>query len=345
MAASLRQVAAEAGVSQATASRVLSGNGAELFAAATRSRIEEVARRLGYRPNHTARALAMGRTGLMTLWSYPPYQTFFGLVMAEMQQLAQQRGIGLLVADISAHRPGRSSHAPVAWPSDGILAVDCGSWAAEILDARPASDTPIVSMGTSCIPNTDSVCLDLSGAFADATRHLLAQGCQRIAYVTRAVPDGVPISANVFAAPRDAYAATMQAASLETELVPLVTASRDAAREAALAHVQAHGCPDAFLCRNDDLAMGTYRAMCDLGMHVGKDVLLVGCDGVEENRFMPCPVSTILLPVQRMCQLAWQFMECHLVAPAREIQVETLTAALEVRESSQGTIHSSSRAI
>ena len=106
MAASLRQVAAEAAVSQATASRVLSGNGAELFAPETRRRIEEVARRLGYRPNHTARALATGRSGLMTLWSYPPYQTFFSLVMAEMQQQAQQTGIGLLVADISARKAG-----------------------------------------------------------------------------------------------------------------------------------------------------------------------------------------------------------------------------------------------
>lgn len=102
MPASLRQVAEEAAVSQATASRVLSGHGAELFAPETRRRIEEVARQLGYRPNHTARALATGRTGLMTLWSYPPYQTFFGLVMAEMQRQAQQAGIGLLVADISA---------------------------------------------------------------------------------------------------------------------------------------------------------------------------------------------------------------------------------------------------
>ena len=119
MAASLRQVAAEAAVSQATASRILSGNGAELFAPETRRRIEEVARRLGYRPNHTARALATGRTGLFTLWSYPPYQTFFGLVMAAMQHRAQEKGVGLLVADISARESGRSSHAAL-WPSDGI---------------------------------------------------------------------------------------------------------------------------------------------------------------------------------------------------------------------------------
>jgi LacI family transcriptional regulator len=334
MPASLRQVAEEAGVSQATASRVLSGNGAELFASETRRRIEEIAHRLGYRPNHTARALATGRTGLMTLWSYPPYQTFFGLVMAEMQRQAQQKGIGLLVADISARKLSLAPHAAV-WPSDGILAMDCGGWAEEVFDARPTVKTPIVSMGTSWIAETDSVRLDLSGAFAEATRHLLARGCRRVAYVTRTVPADVQVPTNVFGAPRDAYAAAMHSAGLETELIPLASASRDSARQGTLAHVRARGCPDAFLCRNDDLAMGVYRGLCDLGICVGGDVLLIGCDGIEETRFMPCPVSTILLPIERMCQLAWQFMEQRLADPAAELQVETLTAKLEVRESAR----------
>jgi LacI family transcriptional regulator len=335
MAASLRQVAAEASVSQATASRVLTGNGAELFAPETRRRIEEAAHRLGYRPNFTARALATGRSGLVTLWSYPPYQTFFGLVMEEMQQLAQQKGIGLLVADISARKPERASHNAVVWPSDGIMAIDCGAWAAEIFDARPTSQTPIVSMGTACIPETDSVCLDLTGAFAEATRHLLAQGCRRIAYVSTAAADNPQLSTNVYVAPYNAYLAAMQRAGLPSEKIDFPTASRDVAREAAAAHVHKHGCPDAFLCRNDDLAMGVYRAMCELGVEVGKDILLVGCDGIEETRFMPCAVSTILLPVRRMCQLAWQFMERRLADPGLELQCETLEAALEVRESSQ----------
>ena len=185
MAASLRQVAEEAAVSQATASRVLSGNGAELFSPDTRRRIEEVARRLGYRPNHTARALATGRTGLMTLWSYPPYSSFFNLVLAEMQRQSQQKGLGLLVADISVRQTAQGFSSSAIWPSDGILALDCGSWATEILDARPSGKTPIVSLGTSCIDNTDSARLDLSGAFTEATNHLISQGCRRIAYMSR----------------------------------------------------------------------------------------------------------------------------------------------------------------
>ena len=85
------------------------------------------------------------------------------------------------------------------------------------------------------------------------------------------VPADVQFPTNVFLAlarhRRDA------AAGLETELIPMATASRNSAREAAVAHVRANGCPDAFLCRNDDLAIGAYRGMCDLGIRVGEDVL------------------------------------------------------------------------
>jgi LacI family transcriptional regulator len=152
--------------------------------------------------------------------------------------------------------------------------------------------------------------------------------------MSRFVQSDPKISSNVFVAPREAYVAAMRAAGLEPELVPLTDASRDRAREAAVAHVREHDRPDAFLCRNDDLAIGVYRAMCELGIHVGEDVLLVGCDGVEDTRFMPRAVSTILLPVQKMCERAWQFLERRLAQPEAELQLETLTAKLEIRESS-----------
>ena len=84
-------------------------------------------------------------------------------------------------------------------------------------------------MGTACIPDTDSVHLDLSGAFSEATCHLLAQGCRRIAYMSRVVPENMPISSRVFVAPREAYAGEMAAAGLQTELIPLATASRESA--------------------------------------------------------------------------------------------------------------------
>ena len=65
MPITLRQVAAEAGVSIATVSRILTGHKAEAFPETTRRRIVDVAHRLGYRPNMAAKSLQMRRSFLI----------------------------------------------------------------------------------------------------------------------------------------------------------------------------------------------------------------------------------------------------------------------------------------
>ena len=163
--------------------------------------------------------------------------------------------------------------------------------------------------------------------------------------MSRFVQGRPKVSSNVFAAPRDAYVAVMHDAGLTPELVPLTDASREFAREAASTHVREHGCPDAFLCRNDDLAIGAYRAMSELGHSVGEDVLLVGCDGIEDTRFMPAAISTIVLPVERMCERVWELMERRLSQPDGEIEVEIMSGTLKIRESSLGHVeHALARA-
>jgi LacI family transcriptional regulator len=106
------------------------------------------------------------------------------------------------------------------------------------------------------------------------------------------------------------------------------------ARQAVVEHVRRGGPPDAILCRNDDIAFGVYRALCDLGLTVGEDVLWVGRDGIQETQFLPCPLSTIVLPVAQMCKLAWQFLDARLGDPAARRQEATLQGNLVIRESS-----------
>lgn len=335
MGVTLQEVAKAARVSVATVSRVLSGRGAELFAAPTRRRIEETAQRLGYRPNHTARALVTGRTGLVTLWSYHPYHAFFAMVMEEVQKQSRNHGYGLLVADVAVREPEEPGPALGAWPSDGILAMECGQWAQAVLKARPSPQTPVVSMGTNVIPKTDSVRVDMGKAFREATEHLLEQGCRRIAYCSLAFDEQSDVLATTFAEPRDAYRKLMHERGLSEEWVGLELPTRGIARETIASHIRKNGPPDAILCRNDDLAIGAYRALCDLGLAVGKDVLLVGCDGIQDTQFLHCPLSTIVLPVAEMCQQAWQFLETRMANPSAPRQQAVLEGKLVIRESSE----------
>jgi LacI family transcriptional regulator len=337
MGITLRDIAVEAGVSTGTVSRILAGKKAQLYAPATRTRIEQVARRLGYRPNHTARALVTGRTNLVTLWSYHPYEAFFALVMEEVQRLARKDGYAVLVADAAVEDTGDAEPKGCYWPSDGILAMDCGALADRVLHARPSSHTPIVSMGTALVPDTDGVQLDMAAAFRQAAEQLVAAGCKRIAYVS-IVPkqDGGAHSYSwTYASPREAYRTAMQAAGLPEEYIRISTASRPAARENVVDYVREHGCPDGLLCRDDTIAIGAYRAMYDLGIQVGRDVLMVGANGILDTQYLEHPLSTIVLPVHDMCRLAWSYLMRRMDNPSTPRQHAVLAATLETRESSQ----------
>jgi len=73
--------------------------------------------------------------------------------------------------------------------------------------------------------------------------------------------------------------------------------------------------------------------------------LLVGCDGIQDTQYLECPLSTIVLPVPRMCELAWQFLAKRLADPSAPRQHAVLEAALVPAESSQRSRGSEMRTI
>ena len=147
MRVTLQDVAEEAGVSLATASRVLSGDKARLYVPSTRHRIQEAAKKLGYRPSFAARALATGRTSLATLWTYHPYHAFYATVVEAVQKEALKNMYGLLVADAAIDEASLAGPNACMWPSDGILAMDCGEHAERVLSSRASMLRPSSAWG------------------------------------------------------------------------------------------------------------------------------------------------------------------------------------------------------
>ena len=327
----IKDIAADLGISPATVSRVLNGRGSELISERTRERVRDSARQLGYRANPAARALITGRSNMVALWLHNRYSfsPFVAQVVHSLKNRIHGCPVEMILEYIENPTGLGEDWTPLSrWPVDGILAHEAPQFVAAYCQAHGTLSPPIVGMGCWYYDQTDFVGIDLRVGVAEAVSHLLAAAPANVAYMVNRGSDtpGEPRY--------DAYVGAMERAGRPAEFILCDDQSRASARAGIREYVGAHGCPSAVFCHNDDLAIGAYRGLCDLGVRVPDDVALVGCDGVEDTEYLPCPISTIVQPIGEMCDLAWQYLRTRLGDPSLPPQQTVLTARLEVRASS-----------
>ena len=114
---------------------------------------------------------------------------------------------------------------------------------------------------------------------------------------------------------------------------------RSIVRQLVQDYIRKEGCPEAFFCHSDDVALGIYRGLCDMKLRIPGEVALVGCDGIQDTEYLECPLSTLVQPVAAMCATAWQFLQQRLANPAIKRQWEILKPSLQIRESSSRKSH------
>ncbi len=318
-------------MSGATVSRVLSGRTDLSISPETRARVLEAAEKLGYQPNSAARALTNGRTGLVGFWMSLQYSRYRGQVLDAMRSLLGGTEMAMAVTDVDEeyqwdHNFSRALRVPV----DGIVAFDNSASVEAFAGQRDrlAPATPFVSMGAYWSEAQSFVGVDLRAGADVAMDHLLASGRRRIAHMAPWTSELID------SGPRhDAYQAKMAAAGLAPQVIGIERDSFGAVKEVLLG---LDTLPEAILCMNDDLAIASAYVLQGMGVEVGRDVLLVGFDGIEETAHVPIPITTVRQPIHEMCSLAWQFLKAQIDDPAAGLQQRVLTPELIVRASSQG---------
>lgn len=296
----------------------------------SRQRILAAARQMGYRPNPHARALKRSRTGIIALWLPDQISTYYTHVARELNRLVKQANHELIVSEVgTAAAEQVLSHVPV----DGIFAVDAPAAVRAHLESAVSKYVPVIAMGAERLAKTDCVQVDLLAGTADVMRHLIDSGFQRIVHAT------FIRKAHASATRRLGYETAMREAGLKPEFLyyPLSEQQRPIVRDLIKNHVREKGCPEAFFCHSDDIAVAVYRGLCDLKLRVPHDVALVGCDGIQDMEYLECPLTTLVQPVAEMCATAWQFLLQRLDQPDVKRQKAMLKPKLAIRESS-GTL-------
>jgi DNA-binding LacI/PurR family transcriptional regulator len=324
-------VAKHANISGATVSRVLSGRTDVQISPETRARVLEAAQQLGYRPNVAARTLMTGRSGLVGFWMSLQYSRYRSHVLDRMRTILGGTELALAVADVDVeYEASHSFDRALRVPVDGIIAFD-NSASVEAFARqhdRLAPNLPFVSMGAYWSEALSFVGVDLRSGADAAMNHLLAIGRRRVAYM-------VPFDSDLVAyGPRfEAYRHAMSEAGVEPETILVENEGVGAVKQALAERFAKGSAPEAILCMNDDLAMACTFALPSLGVAAGKDVALIGFDGIDEGSYGPCPITTVRQPIETMCSLAFDFLRAQIDDPEAPLQQRILVPELIIRDS------------
>ncbi len=282
----MADVAAVAGVSHQTVSRVL--NGHPSVREATRARVLAAVDELGYRANQAARALARGRGDFIGIVAPASGQYGPVAMRTAIEEAAPRLGFGVSVASVRTLDHASLTAAVgrlLAQQVAGIVVIAPVSSALAVIDDIPAGLPLVVVDGDRHRPDP-SVGVDQVRGATLATEHLLDAGHASVWHVSGAT-DTFDARDRV-----DGWRSALLARGIEPP--PAITGDWSARSgfEAGLALARDPGVTAVF-CANDQMALGLMRALHEQGRQVPRDVSVVGFDDLPEAAYFLPPLTTV----------------------------------------------------
>jgi LacI family transcriptional regulator len=298
----MNDVAALAGVSQATVSLVLNSATGSRFSEETRQRVHEAVEQLGYRTNAHAKVLRGGVAGMIgfvgdSVASSP----FAGRIIEGAQEKAWEAGLLLLTVNTGGDKEieAASFEAMLSYKVAGVV---YAAMYHRYLDVPASlSEVPCVVLNSqdrsrrfsSVAPNEEK------GGYT-ATKHLIDAGHRRIAAISvDTLESKLPAALGRFAG----YSKAMQDHGLEIQpsLLRFGHGTERDGHEHATSLLTAANGPTAIFCGNDRTAWGAYQAAAELGLSIPTDLSIVGFDNQETLAPHLRPALTTLeLPFEAM---------------------------------------------
>jgi LacI family transcriptional regulator len=288
----MKDIARDLGVSVVTVSKVLR-NHADI-GEKTRARVLRRVKELQYRPNPAARTLLTGRSYIVGLIVPDLLHPFFARIAKALSAELRQAGYGLLISS-SEEDPElerQEIEQLLARRVDAILIASTQASAKSLRRIREHK-TPFVlvdrrlpGLAANFVGNDDVTAGML------ATRHLVEQGCKRIAHIRG--PE-VSTCTGRLAGYRRALA-DAGLAPLPGHIIAIGSVDDrgdTGGHEAALKLLATDPRPDGIFCYNDPVALGAMQGILESGLRIPADVAVVGCGNVSDLAFLRIPLSSI----------------------------------------------------
>ncbi len=303
----MMDVAAAAGVSQATVSLVLSGTKGARLAEATRRRVVEAANALGYRfvRRGNRPAATEAQSTILFIADEISADPWMALAFEGARDMALEQGINVTLG-VSHGDPDVEVGLIAGATRQRVLGLIYGTILSRQV-ALPEAFAGLPTVLVNCHDEARAYSAVLPGDLVGgrvATEHLIAMGRRRIGYING--QHGVEAARDRLKGYRQALASADL--TFDPQLVKPGNWEPSAGYEMTRELMALPAPPDAIFCANDMMAVGCYEALKELGLGIPGDVAVIGFDDRDIAQYMHPPLSTLVLPHYEMGRTAAELL-------------------------------------
>lgn len=352
--ATIADVARLAGVSTATAGRVLGGYG--YTSGSKKDQVMKAAEKLGYRPNALARSLITGKTRTIGVVAGDIQNPFYASVLRGISNIADKEGFGLLItnSDESLEQETKAVDLLVEKQVDGLIVSPCDTRIASHLRALYDSGMPLVLIDRAVEGlEVDRVGTANVAAARDAVQRLIHAGHRRIGLIAELVEQehggaaqfiaralaGDPVESRALYPSWQRLLGYLQAHQLarlpvDEALVQRVGAySAAGAKDMTLNLLRQDDRPTALFTSDGTMSEGAMAAIAELGLKIPADLSLIGFDDLDWMAFLPPGITTVSQPRIAMGETAARMLMEQIEGAAIPPRTVLMPANIVVRGS------------
>jgi LacI family transcriptional regulator len=312
-------------------------HGGSGMSSTTRDRVLEAAAELGWVPDGRARGLATKRSGIVGVLFHDFDTTgqtgeesalYFDQVIRGAESAATAAGDAVLIA-ATRGRTGRELAFSIAGKVDGLVVLATSISKPDLTSL--SRSLPIVTIANRTRTNPyDDISVDNRGAMRAIVDHLVTVH-RYTDLVFMAGPPRTPDSTERFAGFREA----MRAHGLRDPASPTVVGgfTEVGGAEAMAALLAANRRPQAIVCANDEMAIGSLRVLRAAKLAVPADVAVTGFDDIASARHIRPALTTVHQPMRDVGQQAVEMLLARIADPQARRRAVVLPTEPRIRRS------------
>ncbi|WP_422505862.1 LacI family DNA-binding transcriptional regulator [Stenotrophomonas sp. GZD-301] len=330
MRSRIEDVAAVAGVSIKTVSRVL--NNEPNVRVETRDRVQAAVARLGYKPNLSARSLAGQRSYALALVYNNPSRNYLMEIQNGMLEACHAHHYNLILGPVGTGRTTLPDLAALFENSrpDGVVLIPPLTDDAVVLSYLEEHEIPFTSIAPRHPDGRIGVRMDETTAVVELIGHLVAQGHRRIAHIKGPRAHGACQWRHA------GYRKALKDAGIDYDPTLVVSGefSFESGVVAANALLDLDQPPTAIFAANDDMAAAVFRVAGQRGLRIPRDLSVCGFDDTPIAGHIYPALTTVRQPTSAMGQLATEQLIERIRSPEGGRMV-TVDHAVLIRESTR----------